>query len=262
MREHVKIVTPADPHCGHAQQSPLKSDHHDDGVSAFLCLISLMDVQRLAGSGERLRRAVARQMRRRKPGPADALAGDLLAMYESNSREMRDAGLTILGDQIEENDDGTPVGTSRWFVDGTGTICGWFGALPVKQTPGKYRTVMLFFSESDGGDFLVTSRGAPELGVARPPTTHRQFVAWSDGIARALERHRSLIESVAGSAPTLRRVSSFEDAVALLVRHREHIAAWRAAQPADALLEADVRNVLRERYAEFGPALLEQMRRS
>src|SRR5437588_500366 len=128
----------------------------------------------------------------------------------------------------------------------------------------KYRTLMLFFSESDAGQFPTTSRGAPELGLARPPTTHRQFVAWSEGVSRALERHRSLVESVAGAgAPTrsMRRVATLDDVVGLLARHRTQIAAWRAAQPADALLEADARNILRERYAELGPPLLAHMRR-
>src|SRR5207247_1460573 len=83
----------------------------------------------------------------------------------------------------------------------------WFAAVPVKASPRKYRTLMLFFSESDAGQFLTTSRGAPELGLARPPTTHRQFVAWSEGVSRALERHRSLVESVAGAGGSIRRVA-------------------------------------------------------
>ena len=224
-------------------------------------------IRSLATSIERLRRAGTREMRRRTPGPTDALAGELLATYESNTREMRDAGLTILGDQVEEQDDGSPMGTSRWFVDPSGTICGWFAAIPVKASPGKYRTLMLFFSESDAGQFLTTSRGAAEVGLARPPTAHRQFVAWSDGVPRAIERHRSLVESVAGAGASMgltgsmRRVATLDDVIELLARHRTQIAAWRAAQPADALLEADARNVLRERYAELGPALLAHMRR-
>ena len=94
----------------------------------------------------------------------------LLALYDSNATDMRGAGLTLLGDQIEEQDDGSPMGTSRWFVDDSGTICGWFGALPVKVkgSAGKYRTLMLFFSESDAGQFLTTSRGElPVLGNVR-----------------------------------------------------------------------------------------------
>ena len=90
-------------------------------------------IQALATGIETLRRAATRDMRRRTPGPADALAGELLALYDSNATDMRGAGLTLLGDQIEEQDDGSPMGTSRWFVDDSGTICGWFGALPVTE---------------------------------------------------------------------------------------------------------------------------------
>ncbi|HEV3141507.1 MAG TPA: hypothetical protein VGY57_13365 [Vicinamibacterales bacterium] len=221
-----------------------------------------LQIQSLATGIESLRRAATREMRRRSPGPADALTGEQLTLYESSAREMRDAGLTVLGDLIEEMDDGSPYGTSRWFVDAGGTICGWYAAVPVKGSPGKFRTLMLFFSEADAGQFMTTSRGAPELGLARPPTTHRQFVPWGEGVARALERHRSLIESVAGKGAAMRTVATLDDAVALLLRHRTHIASWRQGQPADALLEADARNVLRERYAEIGPVLLDYMRRT
>ena len=205
---------------------------------------------------ETLRHMSTRAMRRRTPGSADALAGEQLAIYDANTREMRDAGLTILGDQVEEQDDGSPMGTSRWFVDAGGVIGGWFGAIPVKGSPGRFRMLMLFFSESEAGQFVTTSRGAPEIGLARPPTLHRQFVAWSEGIARAIERHRSLIESTAGKDAPLGRMTTLEDVVALLGRHRTHIAAWRAAQPADALLEADARNILRDRFKELGPEVL------
>jgi hypothetical protein len=218
-------------------------------------------IQSVATGIETLRSMSTRDPRRRRPGPADALSGEQLAIYDANTREMQSAGLTVLGDQIEEQDDGSPYGTSRWFVDATGTIGGWFGALPVKGSPGQFRTLMLFFSESDGGQFLTTSRGAPELGLARPPTLHRQFVSWSEGIPRALDRHRSLIESVAGAGAALRRVATLDDVLALLGRHRRHIADWRAKQPADALLEADARSILRERYGELGPQVLDSLRR-
>ena len=217
-------------------------------------------IQSVATGIETLRRMSTRETRRRKPGPADALSGDQLAIYDANTREMRSAGLTVLGDQIEEQDDGSPAGMSRWFVDASGTIGGWFGAVPVRRSPGTFRTLMLFFSESESGQFLTTSRGAPELGLARPPTLHRQFVAWNEGIPRALERHRSLVESADGGA-VLRRVATLEDVLALLARHRRHIADWRAKQPPDALLEADARNVLRDRYGELGPQVLAYMRR-
>jgi hypothetical protein len=217
-------------------------------------------IQSVATGIETLRRLSTRETRRRRPGPADELAGEQLAVYEANTREMEAAGLTLLGDRIEEQEDGSPYGTSRWFVDATGTICGWFGALPVKKAPGTFRTLMLFFSESESGQFLTTSRGAPEIGIARPPTLHRQFVAWTEGIPATLERHRSLIQSAAAGS-TLRRVATLDDVLELLARHRRHIADWRAGQPGDALLEADARNILRERYGELGPQVLEYMRR-
>jgi len=221
----------------------------------------LSRIQSVATGIETLRRMSTRETRRRKPGPGDALSGEQLAIYDTNTREMQSAGLTVLGDQLEEQDDGSPAGTSRWFVDASGTIGGWFGAVPVRRSPGTFRTLMLFFSESENGQFLTTSRGAPELGIARPPTLHRQFVAWNEGIPRALERHRSLIESTAGGGAVLRRVATLDDVLALLARHRRHIADWRAKQPPDALAEADARNVLRDRYGELGPQVLACLRR-
>ncbi|HYM25894.1 MAG TPA: hypothetical protein VEU08_21905 [Vicinamibacterales bacterium] len=217
-------------------------------------------IEPLANGLERLRHAATRDVRRRPPGAADAMTAAQEALYESNTREMRDAGLSVLGDFIEEQDDGTVMGRSRWFVDGSGTISGWFGAIPVKNAPGTFRTLMLFFSETDAGQFVTTSRGTPELGLARPPTTHRQFLPWNDGIPKAIERHRSFVESVGGAGAALRRTSALDDVVALLGRQRAQIAAWRAAQPSEALLEADVRNVLRERYAQLGPEMLDYLR--
>jgi len=220
-------------------------------------------IESLANGIERLRHAATRDVRRRAPGAADAMPGEQESLYESNTREMRDAGLSVLGDFIEEQDDGTAMGRSRWFVDATGTISGWFGAIPGKPgkgEPGAFRTLMLFFSETEAGHFVTTSRGTPELGLARPPTTHRQFLPWSDGIAKAIEQHRSFVDHVGGAGAALRRTPTLDDVVALLGRQRAHIAAWRAAQARDALLEADVRNVLRERYAELGPQLIDCLR--
>jgi hypothetical protein len=166
-------------------------------------------------------------------------------VFADVARDLEGAGLKVLGDLLEQNDDGTVAGVVRWFRNDDGSVCGWFGI--ATHTP-----VMLLFSESAGGDYFMTGRGTPGLSLARPPNVHRQIVRWGDGAAAALQQHLAL---VGAQAHDLRRVETADDATALLARLRESTATWRAAQPQAALLEQDLHAILGNRYEQFAPGV-------
>jgi hypothetical protein len=171
--------------------------------------------------------------------------------YDATSRELGECGCRELGDLKEEKPDGTLTGAARWFVDGTGTIAGWFSVLI--QANGSAKQIMMVFCESANGDYYSVNRGGVDRGTAQPPMIKRALCPWSDGMAKQLEMLRGLVP--ASQAATLTQVTSLDEATSLLTRLQAAKAKWRAAQPADALLDLDLRAILRERYDELGPKL-------
>jgi hypothetical protein len=172
-------------------------------------------------------------------------------VFADVSQDLEGAGLKVLGDLLEQNDDGTIAGVVRWFRNDDGSVCGWFGI--ATHTP-----VMLLFSESAGGDYFITGRGTPGLSLASPPNVHRQIVRWGDGTASALQHHLAL---VGAQAHDLRRVETVNDATALLARLREGAATWRAEQSQAALLEQDLRAILGDRYDRVAPRVRQALAR-
>jgi hypothetical protein len=175
--------------------------------------------------------------------------------YDAVSKELAQAACRELGDRVEQTPEGALTAPSRWFVDATGTVCGWFGVV----APGAQRAVrqvMYLFSEA-GGDFYVTGRGGANAGTAGPPTQHEAECRWADGIVRQLEVHRA--QMPAAPAPT--HVTTIDDALALTHRMRAAKRAWRAGQLPDALLDLDLRQILQDRYPTVGASLLAYMTR-
>jgi hypothetical protein len=172
-------------------------------------------------------------------------------VFADVTRDLERAGLKVLGDLLEQNDDGTIAGMVRWFRSQDGSVCGWFGI--ATHTP-----VMLLFSESAAGDYFMTGRGTPGPALARPPNVQREIVRWGDGAAAALQQHLAL---VGAQAHQLRRVETADDATALLARLRETTARWRAAQPQAALLEQDLRAILGDRHEQFATGVRQALAR-
>ncbi len=201
--------------------------------------------ERVAGSIESMRRRSLRAVHYVPVDVRDPRGPRAQRVFADATGELEGAGCKVLGDLMEQNDDGSLAGVVRWFRNGDGSVCGWFGI--ARHTP-----VVLLFSESASGDYFVTGRGSPEQSLARPPNVHRAVVRWGDGMAGALQHH---LELVGARADELRRVDTVDDAVALLGRLRSNSATWRAAQPEAALLEADLRSMLSRHYDEFAPGI-------
>lgn len=211
----------------------------------------------LASSVSRMR-ALGQRDPQYLPLPADGrapMAGT--EYYDAASRELAAAGCRELGDRVEETPEGTLTAPSRWFADQSGTVCGWFGVVAAPNAR-VVRQVMYLFSEAKSGDFYITGRGGANAGTAAPPTQHLAECRWADGLARQLEVHRSQISQ--GERATLTHVATIDDALALAARMRQAKRTWRAQQPADALLDQDLRQILQDRYATFGPPLAAYMK--
>ena len=209
-------------------------------------------VASLATAIARLRAMAAQEIRYRPP-EGTTIPPDLAGHFEAASQELAREGFRELGDALEEDASGTVAGTTRWFADGSGAVCGWFAVVAgLPAIPA-----MMLFSESAAGEFSVTTRGGSNIALVRPPSLHCLALTWETGLAETVRRHRGLLDP--GS--TLTRVATLEEATAVLARLRTASARWRAAQPPVTLLEHDLHEILGKRYADLGRPLIERMTR-
>ena len=210
-------------------------------------------VSSLATAIAKLRAMTTQEIRYRRPPAGTEVPPDLAGHFEAASHELAREGFRELGDALEEDAGGTVAGTTRWFADASGTVCGWFSVVAA-QPP---IPAMMLFSESAAGEFGVTTRGGSTIALVRPPSMHWLALGWESGLAGTLDRHRGLLDPGA----TLTRVATLEDATGMLARLRAATARWRAAQPPATLLEQDLRQLLGGRYADLGRPLTERMTR-
>jgi len=192
----------------------------------------------------------------RPPHPDEPIPADARPLFQAAQQEMTAAGLTVLGDLMEIHPDGTPFAPTRWFIDDTRAVCGWFGVLRNPET-GSVNPVMMLFSESASGHFFVTGRGTTSTALVQPPTNHSAFGEWDDGLVTTFGRHRALL---AGEGMTaLRQDASLDAGPALVGRLRDSTARWRTAQPQQQLLERDVRALVGDKWEYLGPTVLRLM---
>ena len=176
----------------------------------------------------------------------ESIPAGSVALFDAAQRELTGAGCTVLGDLMEVDPDGGAKPT-RWFVDRSGTICGWFGAL-------RNKPVMMLFSEAERDTYFITGRGATSAATAQPPTNHREFLGWDVGVADVVARHKARIAQSGKSA--IAQPATLEAAPAVVNRLREATARWRSAQPPNALLEQDVRALVGNKWKYLGPTLV------
>lgn len=168
---------------------------------------------------------------------ADAPHVQRLGLLVSQEAALVDAGFRALGDLIAERD-GKAFLISRVLVSADGkTTAGLNASLVVTG-----RTYVGLTSY-DGEQHASTVRGEiPSL--ARPPFVAVKHVAQDMSIAKLVAAHEVM--------PAARAVSSIEDAMARIDELRARTQAWRAAQPPDELLDADLRMLLGKAYTHGG----------
>jgi len=168
-----------------------------------------------------------------------ATASDLphverLAVLASQQASLAEAGFRLLGDLIMERDGNTFM-ISRVHVSSDGRTLATLSAslqAPVRTYVG--------LGSYDGENHVSTVRGeVPSL--ARPPFVTVTSLPQDASIAKLVAAHPPM--------PTARVITSVDDVLARLAEVRTRTQAWRAAQPPDELLDADLRALLGKAYA-------------
>jgi hypothetical protein len=224
-------------------------------VAIIVVLIALFLVWRRRALARRMAaiESVARGIRElrmrasRQPpmNPVSEQSGTIPSEFAPITDELKQEGFRMLGDVEELDYDGGMVGRLRWFTSSDNQIYGWFGI-------AQGHPVMLLLSEDAGRGFAATVR-SPHAPSTVVPDTVREFrIRWESGLGEALTGHRAGLHAMA--APV--RVTDLAAALASLNRLKEHVAAWRARQDPDTLLQADVRNIVGTQFEDLQPMVL------
>ena len=193
-----------------------------------------------------LLRRMAGRSPRLVPLPGDS--PDVLPLEQAEP-DLEAADLHVVGDVHELGEDGKPAAAMRWFVSGDGTVFGWLGVSPAGP-------VMLLISEVPGGGFTTTLRGPHAPSTTTPPTVMHEPLRWDEGLDTALERHGAAVARM--GAPLA--VHGLEGALGGMEALKAHVAGWRAAQDPAALLEADARKILGDRFKDLGETVVRLVR--
>ncbi len=181
-----------------------------------------------------------------RPAPADALGNSL----DDITEEGQGLGLTMVGDKVEEAKLASLERPMRWFVDAAGTTFGYFA--PFEVEGAKFTVVVLMSHELDAQ--TISARQPASSTLARPPFVTLQHVAPATSLQQTLAKHRSkaaLDEAGRAFVP----VKTFEEIEHELDRMRDKVIAWRKAQPADELLDLDLKALLGAQYAKLADSM-------
>ncbi len=169
-----------------------------------------------------------------------------LERAKSLETELSAAGFTLLPHIITMFDRDL---VARAFVDANGTH-----SVLVAITGN---TAMVQLTSFGTEETYITRRG-PSASPASPPSLHRQALASSATFAEMFASHRSFVPAELAVAS----ISSCERLVAEFVKSRQRTIAWRSTQPADDLLEADLRGLLGDDYLRSGAWFTRRFRAS
>jgi hypothetical protein len=237
-------------------------------IIALICVVALGAVvvqqirrrrklRALAAQISALRSSQGQRIQYRPMGASESPSGGFRAILDEATDVLKQNGLTVLGDLIEEDHSGKSRGPTRWFVDHDQTTCGWVAALP---TPQGIQPVAFFFSEVSSREWVVTHMGPTSIRLSTPAFVNRTDYPSTDGLTGAFTGHRKALSSRSDQGD-LRRAAGLPEAVALVERFRKAITDWRASQRADELLAQDLRSILQNRFDELGPFLLRLLKR-
>jgi hypothetical protein len=114
---------------------------------------------------------------------------------------------------------------------------------------GKPAAAMRWFVSGDGTVFGW-------LGVSPAGPVMHEPLRWDEGLDATLERHRAAVERM--GAPLA--VDGLEGSLGGMDALKAHVGEWRAAQDPAALLEADVRKILGDRFRDLGETVVRLVR--
>jgi hypothetical protein len=198
-------------------------------------------LDRLEANIRRLRALATRRPRYRAPTPDDHIE---LGPLDALTPQLRTLELAVLGDLVDPAGDAKLA--MRWFVDGEHTTYGMFSVT-------RSGTVAMLMSCS--ADRFYVTRMVPTPQLACPPSYTRQDVPLRSSLADVVAKHRALV----ARAPGLVACADLDAVTSELDRMREHVLAWREAQPPQALIDADVRAILGARFDRIRPTLVRRL---
>lgn len=180
-----------------------------------------------------------------RPAPSGALGGGVVKI----TAEAEQLGFTMLGDHLEDSSLATTGRAMRWFVDADGTT---FGSLAPFDYDGQRHIVVVLMSHELAAQTITSRQPAASL-LSRPPFVDMQTLPLTTSLAETVAKHRKRAQ-LDDAERAFIPVRTFEQLTTELDRMRSKVIAWRKAQPADELLDADLRTLLGSQYSKLaGP---------
>lgn len=174
---------------------------------------------------------------------------ELADAVHDTTTEAEKLGFIMLGDYVEQSDQNPTERAMRWFVDAPGTTFGWM--VPFEVAGVRHIIIVLMSHELDAQ--TITARQPPASLLGRPPFVTMQQLPVATSFAETVRRHRSKA-GLDDSARAFVPVKTFDQLVYELDRMRSKVITWRQAQPADELLETDLKSLLGAQYGKLaGP---------
>jgi len=200
-------------------------------------------VRRLAGQVVLLRRVTGQTLRYVETNAAPSADPALYA-------ELDACGLVRLGERDEVDALASVRGPTRWFRDAEGAVFGFAAEIYPPNAAG-IRPVLMMRSAVAGGHVAAT-RGAPPVRLAKVPGVRVEWLPASTPLRDMLASHRATVQALGGAT---RRVDSIDSVLAAHADARAAVQRWRADQPYDELLDADLSGILGDRFAALTPLL-------
>jgi hypothetical protein len=177
--------------------------------------------------------------------PYRAVTGDdpdlvaMLGAVSADERELVACGFVVVGDFMAQTAERAPLSVMRGLVDRSGTTCAILGVACAHPT-----YVQLTLGSYAEHEMFKTRRGL-QHGLAEPPSVHRRGVAPELPHDQIVAAHR---EFACADEAALVHVTSRDELIAQLDRFRARLVSWRASQPPDDLLDADLRSMFGARF--------------
>jgi hypothetical protein len=171
----------------------------------------------------------------------------LLEPAKADQAALESCGFTKVADAVIAVAQGLCV--VRQLVDASGSTSARIFA--------RARSTAVILCSSTQDQMFSTTRGGRFL--TDPPFVHRQTLAADLSHGELVRRHRAFAK-LDEVGRTFDRVTTAKDVLEQLASSRTRVAEWRAAQPPDELLDADLREILGEQYGKLGKIWARRLR--
>lgn len=205
-------------------------------------------IRRLERGIREWRQMLSDQIRCRPVEAADRDTQSLLRATDADVKELCARGFAVIGDMVRQPRDQPALAVMRVLVDDVGTTYAF--VIVSLEKPGP--PVLDVESYSEDAEWSTMRGTARPSGPALGAFAHRQLVAPAAGLGALLEKHRAFAGLDAPDAPVFIRCTTLAELVTELERAHDRTVQWRAAQPSEALLDADLRGILGASYEAAG----------